>query len=512
MIRGVGREGELPRSAAAGFLNRLRTNTAGATLAIVGAALIPISAMIGSGLDMARAYMAQGKLQNACDAAALAARHEMSGAAWSTAARTEGERFFDFNFPADTMNAQNVVRTVRQSSSDPTTVEVLASADIPTTIMRLFGKQFIPIAVSCDADQDYGNNDIMVVLDVTLSMNCEAGTNCSYRTTEHTQSRLQRVRAGARGLYRALASATNSRTRYGFMPYSMSVNVGRDLNANWIRNPADYRQDTCSGSAICYNLVSVNHNTTWLNTWRGSGSYTTNTTSGCVEERATIGQSGSPISISSSTVSQADIDTVSTTLAAQKWSPYDATAQQAESGSLATLDSFCPQPARRLAEYANETAFQTVVTQSVSRAGGYTFHDLGIVWAARYLSSSGMFASSNPTQIGDIPVTKHIVFLTDGELAVAATPYTSYGVEQYDRRLGNSGSQDTRHRARFLAACTRAKSMGMTIWVIALDVYAVDDIRPCATSAGHFYTSNGSDLETVFAQIGQGIGRLRLTE
>ena len=54
--------------------------------------------------------------------------------------------------------------------------------------------------------------------------------------------------------------------------------------------------------------------------------------------------------------------------------------------------------------------------------------------------------------------------------------------------------------------------MGMTVWVIALDVAAVGAIAPCATSSGHFFTSDGSDLESVFSRIGAGIGRLRLTQ
>jgi hypothetical protein len=52
----------------------------------------------------------------------------------------------------------------------------------------------------------------------------------------------------------------------------------------------------------------------------------------------------------------------------------------------------------------------------------------------------------------------------------------------------------------------------MTIWVIAFDVSNTDEISPCATSDGHFFTSDGTDLENVFTRIGQGIGRLRLTQ
>jgi Flp pilus assembly protein TadG len=472
---------------------------------------VPIAGIIGSGLDISRGYLAQAKLQNACDAAALAARRTMSGDTWSSGARTEGERFFDFNFPSDTMSAENLTRTVAQSTSDASMVTVTASADIPTTVMSLFGNDEIAISVTCDADQDYGNNDIMVVLDVTGSMNDAPSSGGT--------AKINRLRDGAIGLYRALAGATNTRTRFGFIPYSQTVNVGRDLNSNWVRDPADYQQNICvwrysysGGYWDCtgngYQLEEVDHSSYWLNNWRGNGSYTINVTSGCVEERASIGQSGDPITISTN-VSQADIDQVSTSNPAQQWSPYDPSAQESESGGYS---SHCVRPARRLAEYSSESAYQAMINSTTALVGGYTYHDLGIMWAARYLSSTGMFASSNPEEYNDVPVQKHIVFMTDGRLEVTDRIYTSYGVDRYDRRLGTSGYINTRHVSRFQSACNRAKSMGMTIWVIALDVTNTTDIEPCATSAGHFYTSDGTDLEEVFERIGAGIGRLRLTQ
>jgi Flp pilus assembly protein TadG len=514
-MRNWEKDGESRRVARTGanlagsFLSRLRKDTRGNTLAMAGAALVPIAGIIGSGLDMSRAYMAQAKLQNACDAAALAARRTMTGNDWTTAAQTEGERFFDFNFPSDTMNAQNLVRTVAQSSTDNSRVTVTATADVPTTVMSLFGKDEIGISVACDADQDYGNNDIMVVLDVTGSMNQSPSTGGT--------AKINRLRSGAIGLYRALAGAANTRTRYGFMPYSSAVNVGRDLNPNWIRDPADYQQNICvwrysyygGGYWDCtgngYELTEVDHSSSWLDNWRGYGSFSSNTGSGCIEERATIGQSGDPITISTS-VSRADIDQVSTSDPAMQWSPYDTSAQEAENAR------YCPRPARRLAEYSSESAYQSMIDYTTAYVNGYTYHDIGMIWAARYLSSTGMFAADNPEEWNGVPVQKHIVFLTDGRLEVTDRVYSSYGVDRYDRRLGTSGTLNDRHITRFLSACNRAKSMGITIWVIALDVTDTDDIEPCATSSGHFYTSDGSDLEDVFAQIGAGISRLRLTQ
>lgn len=478
-----------------GVLARLRRDTAGNTLAIAGAALVPIAAMIGSGLDMSRAYMAQAKLQNACDAAALAARRTMIGSSWSTAAQTQGERFFHFNFPDDTMNASDLELSVEQADDDHSVVEVRASADVPTTVMGLFGKEFIPISVECDADQDFGNNDIMVVLDLTGSMNEWASGGGGRR--------IDRLRQGAIGLYRALADDGGARTRFGFMPYSVTVNVGRDLDAGWVRDPASYRQCVDwdrRGNCTDYDLVSVDHSNTWLNNWRGSDEG-----SGCIEERATVGEDGDPIAILTS-VSQADIDQVSTSNPALKWAPYDTSAQEAESSRA------CPRRAHRLAEYATESAYQNRIDDITEYVGGNTYHDIGIVWGARYLSSTGMFAADNPTEWNEVPVAKHIVFMTDGILEPSSSVYSAYGVEREDYRLGTSGSQHSRHLARFVSACNRAKQMGMTIWVIALDVTSTDDIEPCATSSGHFFVSDGSDLEDVFQRIGQGIARLRLTQ
>ncbi len=87
-----------PDSKTPGFLGRLRRDIRGNTLAIVGAALVPIAAMIGSGVDMSRAYMARTRLQSACDSAALAGRRVMQNDTVNQAVVDEARRFFNFNF------------------------------------------------------------------------------------------------------------------------------------------------------------------------------------------------------------------------------------------------------------------------------------------------------------------------------------------------------------------------------------------------------------------------------
>jgi Flp pilus assembly protein TadG len=498
------------------FLTRLRRDSRGNTLAMAGAALVPITGMIGSGLDMSRAYMAQAKLQNACDAAALAARRDMSGETWTTSARTEGERFFDFNFPAGTMNAQNVTRTVAQSTSDSATVNVTASADVPTTVMSLFGRDTIAISVECDANQDYGNNDIMVVLDVTGSMNSAPSGGGA--------SKISRLRTGAIGLYRALEGATNTRTRYGIVPYSMNVNVGsllrnRDiLRDTYYPKRGDYvctryrNNGSCRSGYYEYELEAVNIlDTEWANgtnqnrsirDWRQSGS-------ACVEERPTIGNDFNDGDFDIDlTVTRDDIDLIAQTNNdhARQWGRWDPDENDYDD------DGYCPSPATRLRTYGNETSYQNAINDATAIVNGNTYHDLGLMWAARLLSSTGMNASRNPEEYNGVPVAKHIVFLTDGDLVPTSSNYSSFGNYNFNQLLTGSGGQEDRHIAHFLSSCDVAKSMGMTIWVIALDISDTDEIEPCATSSGHFFVSDGSDLEEVFERIGAGIGRLRLTQ
>ena len=519
MAKWWGRLALLPFNPCPGVFARLRRSSSGNVLAMTGAAMVPIAGMIGSGLDLSRAYMAHAKMQNACDAAALAARRTMAGSQWSTAAQQDGERFFAFNFPSSTMNASDVSVTVAQNATDASTVDVTASASIPTSVMSLFGRDTIAISVSCSADEDYGNNDIMVVLDVTGSMNCQPGVSGSCGNSERTGSKASRLRDSAGALYRALEGAENTRTRYGIMPYSMTVNVGGDLRNDDIRRVHYYSRDTSTTRVRHVDSMGLpgSNTTQRIQNWRASSR-------ACIDERSNVGMSGSVVGSGSDTttrvvlntaVSQDDIDRTASGSNDRdlQWGIF-APSSSDISYDQSTYSGECPARASRLRAYATESEFNTAIAAATADLRGNTYHDIGMVWAARYLSSTGMFAADNPTMWNNVPVAKHIVFLTDGELSVNGNNYSAYGVWSFsgDRRLTGSGSQNSRHQAHFLAACNRAKSMGMTVWVIALDVTAVDAIAPCATSSGHFFASDGSDLESVFSRIGAGIGRLRLTQ
>ena len=507
------------------LLRRLRRDEAGNTLAICAAAIIPLTAVIGSALDLSVAYMTRSRLQNACDAGVLAGRQLMQGTAFNQAVRNEADKFFDFNFPEGTSGSTEIEFIVEQDQDQGAQLLGSASALVPTSLMRVFGYRNIPIQVTCDATRDMGHNDIVLVLDVTGSM-ADAPSNGG-------GTKIGRLRTGALGLFRALDTDDGSVTRYGVMPYSHTVNVGRSLKNKDILRDQPYVdvQSNCNmwGCSYVYGTKTVHINESSWNLGQGGGT-AGNTqnfrTSGdaCIEERPSIGESMSPFRINS-TITQADVDTQAGNAGNQpelqfgRYDPPQHThSQTTVSGGItfyrvggSWVQTGCPSEATTLQEYGSETAFQTAINSATARVTGGTYHDVGMLWGMRFLSRTGYFSADNPTERSGIPVNQHIVFMTDGMLDTGDTLYSAHGIEARQQRTQGSGSLDARHIARFHSACNVAKSMGMTVWVIALDVNDTDDVAVCATTSDHFYTSDGSDLEQVFERIGQGIGNLRLT-
>src|SRR5690349_8045709 len=237
-----GRKGATHR----GILSRIARDKKGNTLAIVGAALVPLTAMIGSGVDMSRAYMAKQRLQSACDAAALAGRRVMTNDQMSDTVRDEARAYFNFNFAPGAYQTTSFTPDVSRSA--PGTIRVSAATTIPTSIMRLFGYTTLPLSVTCDASLNYVNTDVVLVLDVTGSMS----------TALDGSTRIVALRDAVMALYDQLApiqaqlEAAGLRLRYGIVPYSSTVNVGELLRSANVNNLAEEAE---------YSTIVANYNT-----------------------------------------------------------------------------------------------------------------------------------------------------------------------------------------------------------------------------------------------------------
>ena len=215
------------------FLHDVRGNIM--PMAAIG--MVAMAGMVGGGVDVSRAYMIQNRLQNACDAGALAGRRAVDDNGYDTAARNQADAYFDTNFD-ETGEGTTNTSFVTSTQDNGNTVDGVATTRLNTVVMRLFGFERFNLSVDCSASMSVGNSDVVMVLDTTGSMGWDL---------DGTQTRIQALRVAMKDFYDTVAasqSGGNSRVRFGFVPYSSSVNVGQlvyDLNPNYIVDSWDYQ-------------------------------------------------------------------------------------------------------------------------------------------------------------------------------------------------------------------------------------------------------------------------------
>ncbi len=215
-------------------------DTAGTILPMAASGILVCAAIIGSGVDLSRAYKAQNRLQSACDAGVLAGRHSVASNGFDEAAEAKADTYFDANFDDDDQQTQDTSFEAT-SEDNGITVSGTASTRLDTAIMKVFGINDFALTVDCTASMGVGNSDIVMVLDTTGSMLDEANG-----TTPETgdTTKLQDLQAAMKNFYDTVAASSegsNARIRYGFVPYSSSVNVGHlihDLNPGFLADTA----------------------------------------------------------------------------------------------------------------------------------------------------------------------------------------------------------------------------------------------------------------------------------
>jgi len=657
----MGRDNQADRS----FMQRLLHDTTANTLAIAAASLIPLMAMVGGGIDASRFYMAQARLQNACDAGALAARQAMVNATFDSSHQAIANTFFDQNFHDGIFGTTG--RTRNYTANSTGVVTGTASATLPTTIMNAFGFTQFPLSVTCSAEVNVANTDVMFVLDVTGSMaDCVAGGSCN----SGPGSRIVGMRAAVMSFYDTLeaAAAPTAQVRYGVVPYSQQVNVGFDIPrahmassstyqsraarfdpalcqgsrvgdpcqysdaTEWLprlstnlnatgTDPYRFRTDGTAGTdaqSACTNYpgtytVSVNgQSETWrvfatpqfvTGQWSGgdsnnragcrarvtktrpatvadvtpvfrdwaycvvqtgdsrqcinnvitnpanspagweavnltdiynagntiqmpigdNGQMTAVTWDGCIEESATVlTDNYNPIPANAFDL---NINLIPTT-EAQRWKPAlpgAAWERRATNGNRTVWTVYgnmnqarpswaCPRAARRLADITRDDLQAYVDGLS---AGGQTYHDIGMLWGARFISPRGIFAAANTSAPNGDPISRHIVFMTDGDQVNNVENYSTHGIEWWDRRISGNGDSTTefnRRAARLQAVCRAAREENITVWVVAFGVQLRQNLIDCASPGRAFQANDSATLNAQFREIAQRIAQLRLTQ
>ncbi|WP_288418039.1 TadE/TadG family type IV pilus assembly protein [uncultured Novosphingobium sp.] len=529
---------------------RLWNDTRGNTFMIAAAAMVPMLAMVGSGIDMSRGYLARTRLQEACDAGVLATRKKIGSTVITnnvipTDAAAAGNRFFNLNFQDGAYGTTN--RTFTMTLLSNYTINGTATATVPTSVMKLFMIDNLPITVNCSAQFNYSNSDIMMVLDTTGSMN---DTNPG-----DTSSKISVLRQVVKDFYTSVEATKgqDTRIRYGFVPYSTNVNVGFLLKSGWMVNQNNYETRSVppggNNGKWRYASRSINLNTlkngnsdalysggTITEKIAGTPSSPLNTTltyGGCIEERATyVIDDYNNVDLTRARDLDIDAVPVSNNPDTQwrpllpelaylrgitnwgnylygSWSPGSVDYSDDYTNASALGFAACPAKARKLAEMT-ATDVNTYVNSLV--AAGSTYHDIGMIWGGRLISPTGLFAAEN-AEINGRPTTRHLIFLTDGETSPLEYSYDSYGVEPLSQKRWNSGSKYTLTQTvenRFTVACNQVKNKNVTVWTIGFGTAVTDLMKNCAGPGHWFQASNSKQLADAFAAIAASIGDLRI--
>lgn len=184
--------------------------------------------------------------------------------------------------------------------------------------------------------------------------------------------------------------------------------------------------------------------------------------------------------------------------------------------SLPRPGTNCPTAARKYQTWSPSDFSNYVNSLSI---GGNTYHDIGLLWGARIMSPTGIFAALNaPT---NMTIERHMVFMTDGETNVISDDYSAYGIHWYDRRQTPTSSAPTNAQlnsmtdARTAALCTAIKNKNINLWVVSygdVDSDTNDRLEACATPGKFFEATSVSALVANFKQIAAEISALRLTQ
>ncbi len=304
----------------------------------------------------------------------------------------------------------------------------------------------------------------------------------------------------------------------------------------WIYKPVSYDVSAYkTGTAINY-VSSIGNNATvptsgtyspvQLNALTGTSGLSSSsaTWNGCLEERSTVPDATfSPISANAEDLDFLNLGVDDTT----KWRPMmkglgyirSGPAQQ-ETTSRTNMpnnvwqeDGICP--AARIENLYDLSATQMDNYIATLSAGGNTYHDIGMVWALRMISPSGMFSSRNLVASNGGQISRNIIFMTDGVLVPNDSTYSSYGYERVDQRIsGGSTNPDlfTRHARRFQALCDAARAQGISVWTIAFGTSNPSNLVSCADPGHAYQATNTAALTTQFQEIAKSIADLRLTQ
>ncbi|GJD59936.1 vWA domain-containing protein [Methylobacterium frigidaeris] len=201
------------------LFDRFQREHRGSVAVILALAMIPLTFLVGAGVDYARGAGIRAKLQTATDAAVLAVIREVPILKTDTDFQTRARALFDASFPAQKGVTVTRFAPVRAG----TQVTVSATAQVDMTLGRLMHSGPLEVSGTSQAMSGGKAVEIALVLDNTGSMN-DAG-------------KLPALKQAAKDFLSYLDKVVVSRAdaKVALVPFSNQVNLGTGVtSASWL--------------------------------------------------------------------------------------------------------------------------------------------------------------------------------------------------------------------------------------------------------------------------------------
>lgn len=463
--------------------------------AIVFAMALPM--LIGAGgmaVDLAQAYNAKNRLSAALDKAALA-----GGSTDGTEAQIKERvtKFFHANYPTGKIGE---VYDLTVLIGNDATVTVTAHSKVETMFMSALGTDYMDIYAESKVKRELAGVEVVLVLDVTGSMDDALGTTTKIKAlkTAVSGSGLKNkqgvtVSSNSSSFLNILFTRISDKNylKIGIVPFSNTVNVGpyglgktptgATYGTPFVDRPATDNSEGAGYSAYVTPASNIQYQapaTSTTNWW------------GCIRERA------SPNDV--------------TDASSPNWGMYrypkicsSVKNGTCQSWSNQNPNVSCPQSS--VVPLMND---KTALVSSVDNliTGGSTYGSVGMAWGYHLITPSAPFTEG--VALNDPNWSKTVIFMSDGDNNANST-YSAYGP--------NSSITDANIDTKFVTACNNMKAEGITIYTISfgtsVSTATKNMFKACASDVSKYFNStSGTDLSTAFNAIANQLSSLHIVE
>jgi len=500
---------------AAALARNFSADRAGAVILLFGLTVIPILGFIGGAIDYANAYSVRSKLQNALDAAALAAGRDLFTSGSESSAQQAGLNVLDINLGNDFPAGLSV-----NFGFSGAVVTASATIDVDTYILGVIGINEFPVGAVSTINISGGTFEVAMVLDNSGSM---------------SGSKMSNLKDAAEDLVDILFASQSSSDyiTIGLAPFAATVNVGTQYaTASWMdqTGASSIHSENFDSSVTRWSRFNAMNNVSW---------------GGCVEVRP------SPHDVTDTPPSGGD------TMIVPLFAPDEPNKSGYYNNYLSDSGGSCSGGGgsnytrqRRTCKYdganadtslANGTRrgpnhlcdsppIQTLTNNnsqiksaiSAMQAYGGTNIMQGLMWGWRILSPGEPLTEGK--SYTEPKNTKIIILMSDGRNWHGGLTnhnqswYNAFGYHAQGRLGSPSNSTNTLRatmNTRTAQVCTNAKAAGVVIYSLALEINdqtTLDLLEDCATSPAKFFTLNNSNnLDEVFQAIATEISNLRIS-